>query len=332
MRRSHLALGSLVAAGCLLLTACSDDTDSGERTVVLTAGHQLATGTSFHQGLEKFAELVDEKTQGRVQVRVHPNAQLGNETEMFRALQSGTVDVGLFAPGSIAEYYPGITLLSMPYLLEDRAHRDQVLESGILEPMEANIIEATGAEILTYFGGSQRQMFFTEEVSSLDDIQGRLFRVQPSQMLTESYASMGLEPTVVAYTELYNALEQGVVQGAENEPIFIESQKFFEPAPYIVLTGHEVTVRPVMISNMALDKLDDELAGQVREAALEAGEFERQTEGEADQEMLERLASQDGVVMTEVDTTALRSAMEPIWQKYAEEWNETELLSAIRGL
>lgn len=331
-----LKLGALVASGLVALTACSSDGGEGDggsgSAIVLTAGHQLAIDTPFDQGLNEFADLVAEKTDGRVEVRVHPNAQLGNETEMFQALETGTVDFGIFAPGSIAEYHAGITLVSMPFLVSDRDHRDRILESGVLEPIETAITDATSTEVLTYFGGSQRQMFFTEPAEDFSDVGGRLFRVQPSEMLTESYLAMGLEPTVIAYTELYNALQQDVVNGAENEAVFIESQRFYEPAPNILLTNHEVTFRPLMVSNQTWAKLDDELAGLVREAAEEAGVYQRQVEGEADEETLARLAELDGVTVTEVDTAQWSADMEDIWDKYAAQWGVEDVLAGMKEL
>lgn len=341
MRNYSLKTGALVAACVFLIVGCTSAGESasdevGEtsevETIVLTAAHQLAIDTPFDQGLNKFAELVSEKTDGRVRVDVFPNAQLGNETEVFQSLQSGVVDFGIFAPGSIAESYPGITLVSMAYLIADRDHRDRILAAGILEPIESGITEATGTEILSYFGGSQRQMFFTDPASGVDDVQGRLLRVQPSEVLAESFGQMGFEPTVIAYTELYNALEQGVVEGAENEAVYIESQAFFEPARYILLTNHEVTFRPLMSSNQVWDKLGAELEALVREAADEAGAHARQVEADADVDTLSRLADFDGVTVTEVDTTRWSEAMKPIWDKYATTWGVTDTLAEILAL
>lgn len=339
---------ALVAGGALLLAACSGNADSSggqsstgttggsdtgtAEVVVITAAHQLAVGTPYDQGLNKFAELVEEKTDGRVVVEVFPNAQLGNETEMFQSLQAGTLDVGIFAPGSIAEYFPGITLVSMPYLIADRDHRDAVLESGVLEPIESAISEATGTEVLSYFGGSQRQMFFTDPASGIDDVAGRLFRVQPSEMLADSFGQMGLEPTVVAYTELYNALGQRVVLGAENEAVYIESQAFFEPAPHILLTNHEITFRPMMVSSSLWDRMDAELETLVRAAADEAGAYARQVEGDADVDTLSRLGTFDGVTVTEVDTSRWVEDMATIWAKYASVWGVEDILESISSL
>lgn len=322
------ALVATAAAAALVLAGCNgdngDDNGTGdtngngggggaEAEFVLTAGHQLAVDTPFDEGLNRFAELVEEKTEGRVVVETHPNAALGNETEMFQGMQSGTIDVGIIAPGSIGEFAPEMSILSVPFLINSQEQRDAVIEGDIAAGLAENLAETTGTRPLTYFGGSFRQLFFTEPAESLDDIEGRLLRVQPSAVLTDSFAAIGLEPTVVAYNELYNALQQGVVEGADNEAVFIDSQKFYEVAPYILRTNHEVTIRPLLISQMTLDNLGEELSALVIEAAEEAGEFERNLESEVDGEMLDDLASRDGVEVIDVDTSGVQDAVEDVW-------------------
>lgn len=322
---ASLLTAALLGAG---LTACSDDGDATDQHV-LVAGHQLAVGTPFDLGLERFAELVEEKTDGRVRVDVHPNAQLGNETEMYQGLESGTLDVGIFAPGSIAEFVPEMTILSLPFLVTSREQRDALLDSDVITELEQILADGSGAVPLTYFGGSYRQMFFTAPVSGVEDLQGRLFRVQPSAVLTDSYAATGLEPTVIAYNELYNALQQGVVDGAENESVFIDSQKFYEPAPYIAQTNHEVTIRPVLIAQSTLDELGPELAELVLEAGVEAGEYERATEAEMDDETLEALRGRDDVTVSEIDIEPLIASVEPVWRSHVESWGLESMLESI---
>lgn len=295
----------------------------------LIAGHQLAVGTPFDQGLNEFARLVEEKTEGRVVVEVHPNAALGTEPELFQGLQTGTIDVGIIAPGSLAEFMPQMSILSMPFLITDREQRDAVIEGPIAEQLAAQLLETTGTTPLSYFGGGYRQMFFTEPAESIEAAEGRLFRVQPSNVLTDSFAAMGLVPTVIAYNELYNALQQGVVQGADNESVYIDSQKFFEVAPHILRTNHEVTIRPLIISQATLDRLGDELGALVMEAGREAGAFERELEAQADDAMLEELATRPGVTVTDVDTSGAIEAVEEVWRRYAAEWEAEDLLEQI---
>ncbi len=298
----------------------------------LLAGHQLAAGTPFDDGLHEFADLVEDKTDGRVGVEVYPAAQLGSETDMFENMRNGTMDVAVVAPGSIAEFVPELSILSMPFLVTTREHRDRVITSPVAEELEQLVQEETGNHTLTYFGGGIRQMFFTEPVENPEDLNDRLFRVQPSTVLTDTFSAVGLEPTVVAYDELYNALQQDVVAGADNEAVFIESEKFFEQAPQIYLTQHEVTVRPVMISGQTLEELPDDLRAQVLEAGQEAGEFERQAEAEADDAALQTLRETEGVTVTEADTEAMAEMVEPVWQRYAEEWGRQDMLAEIEAM
>lgn len=305
------------------------DSGGGEAEYTLVAGHQLAADTPFDEGLDEFARLVEEKTEGRVVVEVHPNAELGTELEMFQAMQSGTMDVAIVAPGSIAEFVPQVSILSMPFLVTSREQRDEIINGPIAQDLAASIEETSGIVPVTYFGGGIRQMFFTEPAASMDDIQGRLFRVQPSEVLTDSFAAIGLTPTVVAYNELYNALQTGVVGGAENESVFIESQKFYEPAPNILITNHEVTIRPLMIARTTLDNLPEDLSAAVLEAATEAGEFERNLEAETDDAQLAALSQTEGVTVVEADTSSAIEQVQPVWEKYAAEWGMEDVLAQI---
>ena len=309
----------------------ADDDAAAEAEFELIVGHQLETGTPFDEGLHEFAELVEEKTDGRVVASVHPNAEVGSELEMFEGLADGTVDGAIVAPGSIAEFVPETNILSLPFLVNSREARDQVLESDGIEQIEDQILQAGGGEVLGYFGGGIRNMFFTDPVDDADDMSGRLLRVQPSPVLTDSFSAIGLEPTVVDYAELYNALEQGVVDGAENESVYVESQRFYEPAPYLVMTQHEVTFRPFVFSEMRLMEMPEDLADLVREAGAEASQYARDVEAEEDDAALERVQD-EGAEILEIDTEPLEEQVTPVWEDYAGEWGMEDFLQEIMDL
>lgn len=330
-RRTTAAI-ALSAAAALVAAGCQEQLTGSDADHVLVAGHQLAVGTPFDEGMHEFARLVEEKTGGRVAIDVHPNAALGTETEMFQGMQTGTLDVGIFAPGSIAEFVPEMSILSMPFLITDREQRDAVIEGEVANDLAETLLEATDTVPLTYFGGSYRQMFFNEPAETLEDVNGRLFRVQPAAVLTDSFAAVGLQPTVVSYDELYNALQQGVVDGADNEAVFIDSQKFFEPAPHILHTNHEVTIRPLIIAQSTVDELGEELSDLVFEAADEAGEYQRELEAQEDDDMLAELAEREGVTVVEADTSEVIDDVEVVWERYAAEWDIEATLETIIAL
>lgn len=322
----------LAAPGCGSSGGGGDTGGSSEYTLI--AGHQLAPDTPFDNGLNEFADLVSEKTNGRVTVQVQPAAQAGTEPEMFEAMQQGgAVDVAIIAPGSIGEFVPESNILSMPFLVTSREQRNQIINGEPAETVEQLIQEQTGVRTMGYFGGGIRNMFFTELAESIEDIQGRLFRVQPSEVLTDSFGAVGLEPSVVAYDELYNALQQGVVDGAENESVFIESENFYEAAPYGLLTQHEVTIRPLMISPATLDRLPEDLGQAVLEAGEEASAYEREREASADDQSLQSLQEEHGMTFTEPeDIQEAFDAVEPVWQRYAEQWGLEDTLQQMRDM
>jgi tripartite ATP-independent transporter DctP family solute receptor len=324
---------AVTSVTAVALAACGGGGDpAGGESFKLVAGHQLAADTPFDKGLDKFAELVESKTGGQVTVEVHPNAELGTETEMFQGMQSGTIDVAIVAPGSIAEFVPQVSMLSLPFLVTSREQRDAIIEGPIADQLAKTINDKSGTVPLTYFGGGMRQMFFTDPVKDVSGINGKLFRVQPSKVLTESFGAAGLKPTVVPYNELYNALAQGVVDGAENESVFIDSQKFYEPAKNILLTNHEVTIRPLLIADQALERLPEDLRQKVLEAGKEAGDFERDLEATTDDAALQKLKSTKGVTVTEADTSSIIPKVQPVWRKYAKQWQLEDMLVDIEKL
>lgn len=314
----------------LLPLACSAEAGDGEEPIDLVVGHQLATDTPFDAGLNRFAELVEEKTDGRVVVRVYPSAQLGGEPDMFQGMQEGTVDAAVVAPGSLGEFVPELNLLSMPFLVTSREQRDQIIEGEVADRLERLVEERSGIRIMGYFGGGIRNMFFTHPASSMEDVRGSLLRIQPSRILADSFAAVGLEPTVLDYNELYNALQQGVVDGAENESVFVLSENFYEAAPHLLLTRHEVTIRPFMISGETLERLSDDLRVAVLEAGAEAAEYERELEAREDDEALDALSEEHGMEVTQVDIEPAIEAVEPVWERYAEEWDMEDVLQQMR--
>lgn len=328
VRRLAVLVLACVTAAC---SAAAVPVDA-DGTYVLKAGHQLAPDTSFDVGLERFAELVAERTGGRVTVEVHPGAEVGGEADLFQGMRVGAFDVAVVAPNSIAEFVPELSLLSLPFLVTSREQRDAVIDGDVGRELTDLVAERMGVETLGFFGSGIRQMFFTAPVRDADDLRGRRIRLQPSRPLTDSYEAMGLVPALVDYGELYSALQQGVVDGAENESVFIEAETFYRPAPHLVVTNHEVTFRPLMASRASLDALPDDLATAVREAGAEAAAEASAYEAEEDDAALERLVAEHGMERAEIDVAPLVDAVEPVWQRYAQEWDATGLLEEILAL
>lgn len=332
--RSSASITATITAALFTLSACGSDPSATENEPehVLIAGHQLAPGTSFDEGLNEFADIVEENSDGRVQVQVYSSAQLGDETDLFENMRNGLVDIAVVSPGFIAEFVPEMSILSMPFLVTSREQRDAIIEGPVGEELEELLVDRTGNHVLTYFGGGARQMFFNQPVEEPEDLSGHLFRTQPSQVLADSFGALGMQVSNVDYGELYSALQQNVVSGADNESMFIIAENFQEAAPYIYATNHEITIRPAVISGQTLEELPDDLREVVLEAGEEAGAFARELEAEEDDAALEELREDPAVTVVDADTEEMATMVEPVWDQYAAEWDMEEMLDDIQSL
>ena len=325
----------LTLAGLALAVLAAGYADPGMAAVGeyrLIAGTQVAVGTPFDKGIVKLKELVEARTNKRVLIQNYPASQLGNEPELFQGMMQGTVDIAVVAPGQLGEFVPQIALLEMPFVITNVAQRDRVVEGRPMQKLAEIVKQKTGVEIIGVFGGGVRNMFFRKPVKGPEDMKGRRFRVQPSPQLTDSYKALGLEPVVTSYPELYNALQQGVAEGAEMEAIYVEKAGFPVAAPHFLMTRHVITIRPLSMSGKTLAKLPPDLAKIVREAALEAARYERGIESSEDEASLARMAKMKGVTFTEVKVGPMIEAVRPVWEKYAKEWNLMDLLKEIESL
>ena len=318
---------ALVMSGAVMLPTAAWAAD-----VTLIAATQAPGNSPFEAGLEKFAELVSEKTKGAVEVDIFVGGQLGSEPELFQGAIQGSVDVVIVAPGNIAEFVPQIALLEMPFVTTSHEQVERMIDGYPLEHLNDVLNEKTQTRIVGVFGGGTRNMFFTEPASGIEDFKGRRFRTQASKQLTDAYGALGLEPTVLAFSEMYGALQQGVIEGGEMESIYTESASFPEVAPNMLMTRHVITIRPLVMSDKTLAKLTDEQRAAVLEAAAEASEYERGIEKTTDAEALDRMKEKYGLTYLEVDVQPMIEAIRPVWEKYAAEWGEQKLLDSIEEL
>lgn len=311
--------------------AANESEDNGGNTngaeFTLVAGHGTAIDTTFDKALLKFKELVEEKTDGRVEVTVHPAAELGAEPDMFQSLVQGTQDVMITAPGSLGDFVPELSLFDLAFVIKDAEHQQKVVNGEVGEALAQIMEEKTGVVTMGYGGGAARNMYFTEPASSLEDIQGRKFRALPTAH--PFFNALGLDTTYIAHPEIYTGLQQGVIDGGENEPFFTISEGFAEAAPNLLLTAHDVTVRPLLISPHTLEKLPDDLEAAVMEAGKEAAQYEHELELEEEQKAIEQMKA-DGVNVVEVkDKAPYIEKVKPVWEEWAKENGVEDLLQKI---
>ncbi|TRW99252.1 TRAP transporter substrate-binding protein [Paracoccus sp. M683] len=297
--KSRIA-ASVIAMGAML---ASGQAQAEEIIAALIGPLETAQG----QGFEFFGERLSELTNGELTVKIFPDGQLGGNTEVFEQLIGGQVDIAALPPGEMAEFVPELQVLSTPFLFRDFDHWKAVSDGEIGQELADLTAERSDVMILGYFGGSVRNLVAKPEVSDATNLGGLKMRLHPSPLLVAAWEAIGATPSVVAYNEIYNALQLGVIDGLENEPEWVLRMKFYEQAKNYVLTEHEIVTRPLVFSKLRFDGLSPEHQEAVAQAAREAAQHQREIEHDFDAKSRAELAEQHGMNLVDADRDAIRA-------------------------
>jgi tripartite ATP-independent transporter DctP family solute receptor len=271
--------------------------------------------------------MVEKKTGGRIEVRIYPNNQLGNQRDVVEGIQLGTVEMSNIA-SVMAGFVREVNLFELPFLFENKAHFYAVLDSEIGKNLQSAFTER-GFHLLGFFDAGVRHiMTVNEPVNSMADMQGLKIRTMENPLHLAAFKAFGANPMPMAYGELYTALEQGVIDGAEAANTNYLSKKFYEPAPYWAQAGWIHLIEYVVMSRVFYEKLPEAYQQIVDEAAAEMIRKERQWYSEEEERALE-LLKEEGVVITYPDRQKFREASRKVYREWAEKVGGMELIERI---
>lgn len=285
------------------------------KVIKLKVGHVLAPTHPYQLGLEKFSELVAQKTGGDVKVDVFHSSQLGNEREMIEGLQLGTLDMTLVSTAPLSGFSGQFLVFDLPYIFKT----PEVAHATVDGPVGQEImktIEKKGMVGLAYWENGFRHVSNSrQELVHPSDIHGLKIRTMENKIHMASFKVANADPTPMAFGELFTALQQKTVDAQENPfPVFYTSN-FFEVQDYLSVTGHFYAASPFLISKAVWKKLSDEHKTAIKAAAEEARDFERGLIAKADQELKADLIAK-GVKITEVDKNEWAMAMAPVYKQF----------------
>lgn len=270
------------------------------QAVDLRFGHGGTEDTAYHQGAERFKELLAEASDGEIGVQILGNSVLGHETEMFEQQMAGALDVSIINPGLITDFSPTANVFSIPFLYRDEDHWQTVLDGEVGREIADQITAETDVRVLAFYGGGKRQVVSTEPLESLDDLEGLKIRTNPTPPLITAWEALGADPTVMEWSEIYTGLQLGAIDGLLNEAEWIHRMRFHEVAPHIGLSEHDITVRLLTLSQATWDRLDEAQREQVMEAAAESASYARNMQLEQDAKALDLLV-EEGATLHEMD-------------------------------
>ncbi|AWM02796.1 TRAP transporter substrate-binding protein [Bradyrhizobium amphicarpaeae] len=293
---------------------------SAQSPIIIKFSHVVATETPKGKAAEKFKELAEKYTGGKVKVEVYPNSTLYKDKEELEALQLGSVQMlapsnSKFGPLGIREF----EVFDLPYILPDLKTLRKVTE-GPLGARLLKLLDAKGITGLAYWDNGFKQMSANKKLVTPADYQGVKFRIQSSRVLQAQFKALSSLPQVMAFSEVYQALQTGVVDGQENTWSNIYTQKMHEVQKYITETNHGYIGYVVIVNKKFWDDLPADIRDQLTKAMKEATEFgNAQSQKENDDALAEikKSGKSEIIKLTPEQNEAMRKAMEPVYKDAA---------------
>lgn len=310
----------------------SNSSDSGE-TYTLKFGHDQPEDNYFHVAALKFAELMNERSDGRITVEVYPAAQLGSEATMLESLSMGTLDFQISSSSNAAVYVPELAALSCSYLFNDIDHLAAVTYDEEFQQYWRDLVAegGNGFQLMTLFPATARQLYTTFPVNNLADLNGHKIRVMSAPIESTVWSALGAKPTTVNFGEVYTALQTDLVEGAENSISSYYSAKHYEVAPYLNLTYHEYTLLEMWMSDAVKEKLPEDLYELVIPPAIEAAKAGLEYASGVEDSLVEDMVANHGVTVLEPDITEFKERILPIQDENAKELGCEWVLEFIRS-
>jgi tripartite ATP-independent transporter DctP family solute receptor len=307
----HQALGAL--AGALALAALPAGAQEQVRY-----GHWASEGEAQYIAVEAFKKHLEENSDGRYTVEIFPNNQLGTPREMLAQLALGTTQIMASGDPGIKE----IEYLSLPYLVPDIETAQTIVESDIGKEWNDKLINEREVRLLGFIPRSPRQISANVVIESIDDLKGLKLRAPERDYYVESLRALGANPTPMAFSEVYTALQTGVVDGQENPIETIYAAKFYEVQKGVALVDYIVKPAYVMISNSFYEGLSDEDKALFEAAQAESRAVAEELIPGQTEEFIAKM-EEAGVTVTEPDRAPFREATAPVREKLGKEvWGE----------
>lgn len=300
----------------VLTLVCVLGAASVQAKIVFKLGHIAEPAHPCGQGAAKFVELVTQKSGGEIVVEVFPSAQLGGQDDLVEGLVFGTVDMALVGTGVLGQFQPQISIFALPFLFANREHAYKSLDSVGMKLGEQ--LEPKGLKLLGYMENGIRH--FTNNVRPVhtpEEMKDLTVRVMNNKVFIEMMKSLGASPTSMAFSELYSAMQQGVVDGQENSSAHIWTKRFFGVQKYASKTAHTYSPEPVLISMAAWSRLDNDQQNIIVESAKEAIAWQRKFSAEKEQIYWDKIKDSGKISVIEVDRSVFKEAAKPVYAKFA---------------
>lgn len=281
----------------------------------LKLSHNQNRDHAVHKAMVQFADDVKEKTQGEVRIRLYPDAQLGNQRESMELMQNGALDIVKSNAAELEAFSPAYSVFNLPYLFRDKPHYEKIIYGDIGQEI-LDSSKKSGFIGLTYYDAGARSFYAKKPIRTPADLKGLKIRVQPSPTAIAMVNALGGNPTPLAYGELYTALQQGVVDAAENNIPSYTLSRHSEVTKFFSLDEHTMVPDVLVMSTKSLDKLTPEQQVIVKQAAKDSAQVMAKLWAAAEKEERAKVEKQ-GVEFITVDKVKFQDAVKPMYDEIA---------------
>jgi TRAP-type C4-dicarboxylate transport system substrate-binding protein len=304
------------------------------QAVTMHAATQFNDEHDYNRTLKKFGELVTKYYGKPVEVIIHGNSELGVERDYAKFMNQGiSVDVSILAGSNMSNFTKAAPLLDVPFVFRDRDHWNAVIAKGGMKPLFDIIEQQSGMTVIGICGGSTRNIVANRPVRNMKEMAGFKMRVIGAPIQGKIFGAFGAKPSVIAYNEVYNAIQSGVIEGLENEAPAMLNSKFYEVAPEVSLTQHAVVTRLLVVSGKSMKKYPADLQAAILKAGAEAGAFNRDIQATEDKGALDKMVAEKKArthVFTE--RAKLLEISKPIVAEFAKEAGVDKILADMQAV
>lgn len=300
---------------------------AAEPVVTLKMGHTGAPNHHYQHIAEQYAAEVLEATKGAVKIEVFPSDQLGNQMEATEGVMFGTHDMVLTSDMVLSNWVPEFGILNLPFLFKNNEHMRKVLDGEIGQKF-ASLVEPTGATLIGWWDNGFRHVTNSKvEIKTPADLVGLKIRVPEGEIYLDTFQALGALPTVISFGELYSALQLKTVDGQENPPAHIITQKFYEVQKYVSRTNHIHSCSPLLINTGKLMAIPEEYRQTFIDVTMKYGAIHTNYVAELEVGQWKEVADH-GMVVTDVDPEPFVKAVQPVYEKAKAKFG-AELIDAI---
>jgi tripartite ATP-independent transporter DctP family solute receptor len=303
--------------------------NSSTKVKSIKLGHGLDVNHTVHKAMELMADRLAELSDDQLIIKIYPNQQLGTERQLVELLQIGSVGMTKVSSGVLENFAPGMKVLGLPFIFNNRQHHFDVLDSEIGKNLLAEG-EKYWLKGLAYYDAGARS-FYTKSkpIDYADDLAGLKIRVMSSVTAVNMVNAFGGSPTPIAWGEVYTSLQQGIVDGAENNPPSFYLSRHYEVCKYYSLDEHTFLPDVLLISTVVWDRLTDQEQKWIQQAADESVVYQRKIWKEAEDLAIKEVIKA-GVLVSYPDKSSFQASVYGIYEEYSDDEHMVTLIKEIQ--